>query len=338
MELTVDFWDVGQGDCSMVHLPDGKLLIIDTGPPESPLVEWLAARGEQIHGIVLTHNDEDHAGCFQDLLERFPSRFENVFLLLDRNAREKSAQRILTTAIRWSKRQNRGFHDLKVQQDGLLNVYDWDAGREKLAIYSVHPDFTSVAENLLRETAQPNSVSAVLCLDVDGKTEIVWGGDAPMRAIADKCEGKDPEVIVGPHHGGPTDRGLVSYPMQFDRIAPKNVFVSAGTGNRPGHPIKKFVDLHHARGRRVVCSQLVHCDKNRVAARRHVMRHHLEFGMVPPQNPAAVTCRGPMRIEWDPELKEFMHHETHALHLKKVGELHNPYCLGGFAQPQKTDT
>ena len=331
MEMVVDFWDVGQGDCSVLHLPDGKLLIIDTGPPDSPLVEWLAARGEQIHGIVLTHNDEDHAGCFQDLLERFPSRFENVFLLLDRNPREESAKRILSSAARWRKRHNGNLHNLEIDQRGLLRIYGWDQGREKLAIYAVHPNFECTVDNLLKKTAQPNSVSAVLCLDVDGRTEIIWGGDAPMRAIADKCEDKSPEVMVGPHHGGPTDRGLASYPLQFDRVAPRNIFISAGTGNGHGHPVKKFIDQHHARGRRVVCSQLVHCDNNRVAARRHVMRHHLELEMVPPQNPGAVTCRGPMRIEWDPEMRCFLHHESHAIHLEKLTALHEPYCLGGLA-------
>jgi beta-lactamase superfamily II metal-dependent hydrolase len=327
MQLVVDFWDVGQGDCSVLRLPDGKLLIIDTGPPDSPLVEWLAARSEPIHGIVLTHNDEDHAGCFQDLLERFPSRFENVFLLLDRNPRDTSAKQILGSASRWAKRHKGCLHNLETNQGGLLPIYWWDGGREKLAIYAVHPDFECTLGNQLRKVAKPNSVSAVLCLDVNRRTEIIWGGDAPMHVIADKCEGKTPEVIVGPHHGGPTDRGHVTYPVQFDRVSPINVFVSAGTGNKHNHPIKKFIDHHHARGRRVVCSQLVHCDKNRVAARRHVMRHHLELEMVPPQNPKAVTCRGPMRIEWDPNLREFMHHGTHQMHLKRLISVHRPYCL-----------
>jgi len=335
MQLVVDFWDVGQGDCSMVRLPDGKLLIIDTGPPDSPLVEWLTARGDQIYGIVLTHNDEDHAGSFQDLLERFPSRFQNVFLLIDRNPREESAKRILASASRWAKRHKGHLHNLENDQQGLLPIYGWDAGREKLAIYAVHPDFECVVHNLLRKKAQPNAVSAVLCLDVDGKTEIIWGGDAPMRAIADKCEGKSPEVMFGPHHGGPTDRQMRDYSKQFDRLNPRNIFISAGTGNQHGHPIKKFIDLHYAKGRRVVCSQLVHCDKHRVEAKHHVMRHHLELEMVPPQNSGAVTCRGPMRIEWDPEMHEFLHHDTHQAHLEKLAGIDKPYCMGGLSAYRK---
>ncbi len=331
MELMVDFWDVGQGDCSVIRLPDGKLLIIDTGPPESPLVEWLAARGETIYGLVLTHNDEDHAGCFQDLLERFSSRLENVFLLIDRNPTAESAKRILASALRWEKRYKGNLCNLEISQEGIMRIYGWDGGREKLVIYAVHPHFTLTLNNLLRKNAQPNSVSAVICLDVDGNTEVIWGGDAPMKAIAEKCAGRTPEVIVGPHHGGPTDRKQIAYPNHFDSVQPKNVFISAGTENQHDHPIKKFIDLHYERGRRVVCSQLVHCDRLRVAERKHVMRHHLELEMVPPQNAGAVTCRGPVRIEWDPEMRTFMHHDTHQQHLDKLNEIDKPYCLGGLA-------
>ncbi len=336
MELVVDLWDVGQGDCTVLRLPDGKLLIIDTGPPDSPLVEWLAARPEQIYGIVLTHNDEDHAGCFDDLLERFSSRFEHVFLLIDRNPQETSAKRVLDRALRWARRNPGRLHNLEIAGDGLMPIYGWDGGggREKLAIYAVHPEFECVLRNLRRKGAQPNSVSAVLCLDVDGKTEIIWGGDASMRSIADKCQDKVPEVMFGPHHGGPIDRDHVTYRSQFDRVRPKNVFISAGTTNQHRHPIKTFIDLHFARGRRVSCSQLVHCDAGRVKGRRHVMKHHLELGMVPPQNPGAVTCRGPMRLEWDPEMREFLHHDTHQLHLEKLTEVHRPYCKGGLAAHQ----
>lgn len=334
MELVVDFWDVGQGDCSVLRLPDGKLLIIDTGPPDSPLVEWLAGRGEKIHGLVLTHNDEDHAGCFPDLLERFSQRLERVFLLIDRNPQSKAARRVLGCAIRYEKRGAFELHNLEVAQNGVLPVYGFDAGREKLLIYGVHPDFVVNLKNQLLKVPQPNAVSGVICLDIDGATEILWGGDAPMRIIADKCEGKSPEVMMGPHHGGPTDRKESDYPRQFDRIAPRNVFISTGTGNTYGHPVKKFIDLHADRGRRVVCSQLVHCDNHRVEHRKHLMRHHLELGLIPPQNENAVTCRGPMRLEWNAKQRKFVHHETHEIHRERLASMRRPYCIGGLGIKQ----
>ena len=330
MELVVDFWDVGQGDCSVIRLPDKRLLIIDTGPPDSPLVEWLAGRGEQIYGLVLTHNDEDHAGCLTDLLERFSNRLRKVFLLLDRDPKTIAAQRILGCASRYAERGDIKLFCLQTQETGISPIFGCEAGSAKLVIYGTHPDFGAVVKNQIKKVPQPNSVSAVICLDIDGVTQIVWAGDAPMNVVADKCEGKKFDVIIGPHHGGPIDRRLADHSRQYDRFSPENVFVSAGTGNGHGHPVKAFIDEHRVRGRRVVCSQMVHCDNRRVEHRRHVMRQHLELGLIPPQNSGAVTCRGPMRLTWNPLRGRFEHDEFHEEHRKRIGEVHRPYCLGGL--------
>jgi len=330
MELVVDFWDVGQGDCSVVRLPDEQLLIIDVGPPDSPLIEWLTARGEKIYGVVLTHNDEDHAGCFPDLLERFSTRIGKVFLLVDRDPTSVPAQRILGCAVRYAKKKHFTLHQLALPENEVLKIYGHDSGAEKLLIYGVHPEFLTALGNELKSTPKPNNVSGIICLDIDGMTHLIWAGDAPMKTVGEKCSGKAPEVMVGPHHGGPTDRGLKNHDLEYDKVNPRNVFISVGTTNRHDHPVKKFIDSHAARKRRVVCSQLVHCDNRKVEARQHVMRHHLDFGMVPPQNAGAVTCRGPMRLTWDTESGEFAHDEYHALHLAELESVHRPYCLGGL--------
>ena len=330
MELVVDLWDVGQGDCSVVRLPDGQILIIDVGPPDSPLIEWLAGRGERIYGVVLTHNDEDHAGCFPDLLERFSTRLGKVFLLVDRNPASLPAQRILSCAVRYANKKHFTLIQLTLPEGEVLPIYGHDSSTEKLLIYGVHPDFASALGNELKSTPKPNAVSGIICLDIDGVTHLIWAGDAPMRTVGDKCSGKAPEVMVGPHHGGPTDRGSKNHQLEYDRINPRNVFVSVGTANRYGHPVKTFIDNHYERNRRVVCSQIVHCDNRKVAARQHVMRHHLDFGMVPPQNTGAVTCRGPMRLTWNAKTGAFVHDEYHALHLAALDSVHRPYCLGGL--------
>jgi len=331
MELVADFWDVGQGDCSVVTLPDGKLLIIDVGPPDSPLVEWLSGRGERIHAVVLTHNDEDHAGCFPDLIERFGGRIDHVFLLLDRHTTDLAAQRILGAAVKGVKTGGYKLHSIDVTETGVLPIYGFSGEPENVVIYAVHPDFITTANNLIKRSPQPNSVSAIVRLDVNGVNHLVWAGDAPMRAVADKCGGLSPEAMVGPHHGAPSDRKRKDYPLNFDRVDPRNVFVSVGTENRHNHPIKtSFIDLHRVRGRRVVCSQLNHCDDRRVENRRHVLKNHLELGLVPPLNAKAVTCRGPMRLTWDSTTVAFIHDEFHDRHLAELVGVHRPYCLGGL--------
>lgn len=330
MELVADFWDVGQGDCSVVTLPDGKLLIIDVGPPDSPLIEWLAGRGERIHAVVLTHNDEDHAGCFPDLIERFGGRIDHVFLLVDRHTTDLAARRILGAAVDGAKKGLYKLGSLDVPITGVLPLYGHDGGTDKLLIYAVHPAFVTTLGNQLRRSPQPNAVSAIVRLDVNGVNHLVWAGDAPMREVAEKCDGLAPEAMVGPHHGAPSDRKRKEYPLDFDRVDPRNIFISAGTGNRHDHPVKSFIDHHRVRSRRVVCSQLNHCDNNRVANRRHVLKNHLELGLVPPLNANAVTCRGPMRLTWDSMTGTFIHDQFHDQHLAELEDVHRPYCLGGL--------
>jgi hypothetical protein len=329
MQLGVDFWDVGQGDCSVVRLPDGRLLIIAFGPPDSPVIEWLAARREGIYGVVLTHNDEDHAGCFPDLLERFATKIENVFLLIDRHTTELSAKRILSCAIRYWKKRLFKLHHLIVPDKDVLPIYGHVAGENILMIYAVYPESGMELANQLKKAPTPNVVSAIVCLDINEATKVVWAGDA-MRTVADRCQGKRPEVMVGPHHGGPTDRNLKNHHLEYEKVVPNNVFISAGTANPHDHPVKRFIDYHRRLGHRVVCSQLMHCDPRRVANRQHVRMHHLKFGMAPPQNAGTVSCRGPMRLTRNPNQAEFDHDEYHGQHLAEVCALHRPYCLDGL--------
>jgi beta-lactamase superfamily II metal-dependent hydrolase len=59
----VDFWDVGQGDCTVLNFTDNTVILIDTGGQRSPVVDWLANVRPTIRSVILTHIDADHAGC-----------------------------------------------------------------------------------------------------------------------------------------------------------------------------------------------------------------------------------------------------------------------------------
>lgn len=69
--------DMGQGDCTVIQCPDGKVVIIDCGsaaglPPESfqaandTLNAWLG--GQTIWALIITHPDKDHYNKFWDFL------------------------------------------------------------------------------------------------------------------------------------------------------------------------------------------------------------------------------------------------------------------------------
>lgn len=331
MSLIVDFWDVGQGDCSVVRLPGNELLVIDVGPRNSPIIEWLDARpAERVHTIVLTHNDEDHAGCFPAVIDQLGARLKNVFLLEDRHMNRQNTRRIVDCVNRWAKMTGGICHRLETRPGELLDVYsETDSEIGKLSLKAVHPSPIVSIENQTKAHPDHNIVSGILHLEINGDVKIIWGGDAPMKTVAATCCGTRPTVMVGPHHGGPTDRKEKGHERHYEALHPECVFVSAGTKNHHGHPIPRFIDLHNALGRRIVCSQLVHCDRLRVEHRRSVLNNHLILGLVPPPGNRGVTCRGPMRFTWDVAQGEFLPDEFHVKHLDALKNVDQPRCIGG---------
>src|SRR5438270_7348291 len=100
--LEIDLWDVGQGDCTVIKLPNGKLLIIDVGPRGSPLVDWLNERRHEaarIESIILTHNDADHAGALPSIITEHKNRIEGIWMLLDREVSAPHFQKIFRAAV-----------------------------------------------------------------------------------------------------------------------------------------------------------------------------------------------------------------------------------------------
>ncbi len=82
-ELKVHFVDVGQGDCTIIELPDGKNMIIDGGERFNDItkgiLDFISATLPDdftyFDYCILTHPDSDHCGSLDDVLEKYPSRF-----------------------------------------------------------------------------------------------------------------------------------------------------------------------------------------------------------------------------------------------------------------------
>ena len=73
-ELRIHFIDVGQGDCTLVELPDGKSMLIDGGngtkPTKKKILRYLnALKIDTIDYLVITHGDVDHCGSLNEVIK-----------------------------------------------------------------------------------------------------------------------------------------------------------------------------------------------------------------------------------------------------------------------------
>ena len=81
--LYVHFVDVGQGDCTIIELPDGKTMIIDGGENNKTVESAVQTFIDNTFDpdfkyfdyAILTHADSDHCGSLDYVLDKYPARF-----------------------------------------------------------------------------------------------------------------------------------------------------------------------------------------------------------------------------------------------------------------------
>ena len=73
-DMTATFIDVGQGDSTLVELPDGKVMLIDAGEAsasQSVLNALDEADVDDIDYLVATHPHADHIGGMEAVLDAY---------------------------------------------------------------------------------------------------------------------------------------------------------------------------------------------------------------------------------------------------------------------------
>lgn len=315
--LTISFWDVGQGDCSTITLPSGRVILIDVGPRGCPVVDWLADLALAVETVVLTHNDMDHVGALPELVGTLGPQVRGLHMLQDRPIGDKRFDSTFRCALEG---QKRGYYTIRRLEAGDIIWSDSNIGAELAVV------FPRMSDNVSGMASGPNRTSAILVLRINGKVEVVWPGDASLESVAEFCLNTQPLALVGPHHGAPDGYRLRTAKAHIESVQPRSAFISVGSRNRYHHPRRKYLLRLELAGCAVTCSQMTDlCDRQTVSAGRPVLPSHLLLGLRPPRS--GVSCRGARQLRWNGS--RFESDGLDEIHLARLEKLRRAMCLRG---------
>jgi competence protein ComEC len=209
-ELVVSFLDVGQGDATLIQLGRTAVLV-DTGPPEGPVVKRLRQSGvERLDALFLTHAEADHEGAAPQVIAGFKPR-----LVVDGGAGWHSpVQRALPQAVAAAKSR-------AVAPSSGERI---DVGGLRFAI--LWPKAADVHEG------NPNDHAIVARL-THGAFSMLLTADAESN-VTTPLDLEPVDVLKVAHHGS-ADPGLAQL---LERLRPRIAAIEVGRRNRYGHPAK----------------------------------------------------------------------------------------------------
>jgi competence protein ComEC len=206
--LRLVFLDVGQGDATLLQVPEGNVLI-DEGPPEADVAGQLERLGvKQLAALMLSHPSRDNIGGSEDIIRRlrvgrvfdpalpFPNPFGAPALAAAR------AKGIPITVTRAGQALRLGRLSLRIL---------WPEGR------------ASPADD-------PNDHATVVLASF-GRTDALLPADAESN-VTGRLRVPPIEILKVGHHGS-ADSGL---PELLQALRPRVAVISVGARNDYGHP------------------------------------------------------------------------------------------------------
>ena len=264
-DFIVHFVDVGQGDCIMLELPDGKKGIIDAGDDNKETEEHLVEYAKQnvfdgtsdnvFDFLILTHSDSDHVGGMDAVFENFViNTIYRPKIFYNKTQNATTAQSELTNdeteranelginkpttkstniyfeflTLAYSEKDENGLNAQIIFSEAGLEISDETAGYN-IKFYSPNKDSYS----------DVNDFSPIIIASYKDYS-IALTGDAEKEVEEEVLElYKLPNVdaLKLGHHGSSSSTTQAF----LEALDPEYIFITVGAGNKYGHPTEEVL-------------------------------------------------------------------------------------------------
>ena len=233
-QLRVHFIDVGQGDATLLELPDGKVMLIDGGDGEeahtTSLMRYLRKlKIKEIDYLVATHADSDHCGGLTEVVKH--KKIGQAFLPKCDLAENVQYATFYTQLTRENCAWSYTSRSVNLSTEGAFAY----------TLRCVYPYTLDVEEDT--QFSNDNLSASSFWLDYQGASVLLMS-DVPQsvenKLVADDALGAitgvslaSTEILKVGHHGSANSTGaqlLASMPVL------QNAIISCGAQNSYGHP------------------------------------------------------------------------------------------------------
>lgn len=222
--LTAHFLDVGEADCNIIELPNGELMLIDSGEKKNAqdIINYINTLGyKKIDYVIATHPHTDHIGGLSEVINAFDIGYIYMPKVA---ATSKTYENLLETIANKGLSIKSGKAGVEVLNTDALKIEMLAPNKEKYSSY--------------------NNYSIVLKITY-GATTFLYTGDAESLSESEITGDIKSDVLKVGHHGSDTS----SSEEFLSRVNPKYAIISVGENNSYNHPsttvldrLKKYTD------------------------------------------------------------------------------------------------
>lgn len=228
--LKIYFFDVGQGESTLLVLPGGINILVDTGSPAAGpmLVDNIRSLGiDRIDHLILTHPHDDHIGGIFNVLHKMDVRnyYDNSFNNIKSN--------LFDDYVRLVRKEQSSYHVLHAG-----NILNFNAVKIDI-LNPILPLSGSINEDSIVLRVSYGDINILLTGDVR---------DIGEKRILESGRGIRSIILKVGHHGDSN----ASTENFLDMVKPEIAVISVGNNNRYAKPHEEALSKLNASGAEVL--------------------------------------------------------------------------------------